>query len=129
MNQRAIRFALAAATALGCAAPGAGEEIDLDWLGEIPKEYHGRWNTDPRSCTPFTGRYRLEIGANRIVAGGDPFQTQYLARQEDGGVYSGSKYVGPARPWDRSETFNLAQGGKVLINRHAGRVIRRYRCP
>lgn len=124
-----LAFASAAALALAAGAPAAAETIELDYLSAIPEEYRGRWNSDPRLCARFTGRYRLQIAANRLNVAGDMFRTEYIASQEDGGVYVGSKYVGPARPWSRSETYNLAEGGKTLINRHAGRVIRRYRCP
>ena len=115
--------------ALAFATPGSAEQIDLSYLGAIPAEYHGRWNSDPRLCARFSGRYRLQIAVDRLEVAGDSFRTHYIASQEDGGIYVGSRYVGPAKPWERSETYNLAEGGKVLINRHAGRVIRRYRCP
>lgn len=129
MTYPSFAIRLSIASALAVAAPAAADDIDLYYLGAIPEEYHGRWNSDPRLCARFTGRHRLQIGANQLNVAGDMFKTQYISSQEDGGVYVGSKYVGPATPWDRSETYNLAEGGKVLINRHAGRVIRRYRCP
>lgn len=123
------RFGSLLLFALAAVAPAAAIDVDPSYLAAIPKEYHGRWNADPRLCGGFTGRYRLQIAAKGINVAGDTFRTEYIASQEDNGVYVGSKYVGPAKSWNRSETFNLAEGGKVLINRHAGRVIRRYRCP
>ncbi|HEU0097706.1 MAG TPA: hypothetical protein VFQ67_02925 [Allosphingosinicella sp.] len=129
MTRSSRSFRLAIAAALFYSAPATADDIDLDYLGAIPAEYHGRWNSDPALCARFTGRYRLQIAANRLDVAGDRFKTEYIASQEDGGIFVSSRYVGPARPWDRSETYNLAEGGKVLINRHAGRVIRRYRCP
>jgi hypothetical protein len=124
-----FRAALALFLAAAFASSAKAETIDLSYLSAIPPEYHGRWNADPKLCARFTGRYRLEIAANRLIVAGDNFKADYISSQKDGGISVVSAYVGPARPWHRNEAYNLSEGGKVLTNHHAGRVIRRYRCP
>ena len=112
-------------------APGPAAAIDVDpyWLDSIPAEYHGSWNRAPGTCAPFTGRYRLTISANEIVAGGDRFRPEYIRWHEEGGISLVSRYVGPAAPWTRVDYLTVSPDGRVLTGEHARKTIVRTRCP
>lgn len=115
--------------ALLATGPAGATDIDPYWLGSIPAEYHGSWNSRPNGCRPLAGRYRLRIAANAIEAGGDRFETVNIGWNEGGGIGVVSRYVGPAKSWTRVDFFKLSADGSTLSNDHARRTIVRTRCP
>jgi hypothetical protein len=122
-----VRSFFASAIFVLLTSQAGAEEYDLDRIAEIPIEYRGRWNSAGATCNPFDGRYRLEIGAGHIVVGGDRFRADHIWTRENG-ITVISDYVGPARLWTRVDYFRLTEGGRVLLDDHAGRTVARNSC-
>lgn len=106
---------LASAAALAATSPLAASTIDLGWMDEIPSEYRGRWDSNAAACAGAPGRQRVELGADRLKVGGDPFRAESIGWDSQGGVMVHSRYAGPGKAWARYDHFYLSEDRRTMV--------------
>ena len=119
---------LALIAALAASSPLAATTIELDWLEAVPAEYQGRWDSSAASCAGPPGRQRLELGADKLKIGGDPFRADYVGWDSEGGVMVHSRYAGPGKGWARYDHFYLSNNRRTMVRFREQRGFPLVRC-